>query len=121
MDFYENSIIYFNHSIEEFNKLYEHIQELKQIMYTQKNLFEFINDYNSEKIILNDIYYIKKPNCCDDLRFNIYQYNEHINYLNNINKILIYNFNNNYLIYEKVNTNQILNIDDMISYLIFKN
>ena len=117
----ENSIIYYNNSNEEFNKLSEYIQELKQIMYTQKKTFEFLNDYNSEKITLNDIYYVKKPNCCNELRFNIYQFTQYINYLDNINKILLYNFNNNYLIYEKMNQNQILNIDDMITYLIFKN
>ena len=115
----ENVVMYYNNLIEEFNKLSKHIKELKLVIKTEKKTFELLNYYILEKITLKNIYYIKKPKCCDDLRFNIYQFTQYINYLDNINKILIYNFNNYNLIHEKINTNQVLNTDDIISYLIF--
>ena len=74
------------------------------------NIFKSLNIY-SEKIILKDVYWIKKALNENDIKFNIKQFENYINYLNEVIYILLINKNKK--------SKDISSVDKMVNYLIF--
>lgn len=76
----------------------------------KNNIFKSLNIY-SEKIILKDIYYVKKTLNKNDIKFNIKQFKNYIDYLNEVIYILLVNKNKK--------SKDISRVDKMVNYLIF--